>query len=161
MDRNKSAGRRHGARLALLLLATFVLWGCSAPPKGGRWTRDDYHLGYGYPFLDRATLRDPVAPAGEAGDAAASLQDLSARIWLLSDNQRHELLGAGIRLYRWSLSDMYKACAIRPPQLDLFGQELFAEALDRTDAFVLHLGDACDVSNSVEFALFALSLIHI
>jgi hypothetical protein len=141
--------------MCLLLLAAAMAGGCAGRHRG-RWTQDDYHLGYGLPFLDRETLRDPLNPADEEGDPASTLEDVSDRICILSDNQRHELLGSSIKVYRNSFSDkVIEASAIRPPQLDLFGQDLLGEALERTDGFVLHLGDACDVSNTVEFALFA------
>jgi len=147
MHGSPEACKPHRIRMCLLLLAALLAWGCAAPQ--GRWTRGDYHLAYGLPFLDRETLREPLTPA-------SSLQDVSSRICILSDNQRHELLGSGIELYRMSAADtVIEASAIRPPQLDLFGQDLLGEALGKTSDFVLHLGDACDVSNSGEFALFA------
>ena len=76
--------------------------GCSSSPHEGRWHRGDYHLGYGLPFLDREALREPLHPADKGGDPASSLEDVSARIWILADNQRHELLGSSIMLWRMS-----------------------------------------------------------
>jgi hypothetical protein len=86
----------------------------------------------------------------------SNLNDVSARIFLVSDNQRHELLGDRIDFYRNTASDeMVTQVAIRPPQLDMFGQDLLTEALLMTDGLVLHLGDACDLSNTGEFGRFA------
>ncbi len=144
------ASRRMSRLVFLLLLCGAVSCvSVRSTPQGGRWRQADYHLSYGRPFLDSDALNAPV------GDDA-TLEDVSARIWLVSDNQRHELLGSNISGIRMAIADeKFAESAIRPPQLDLFGQELLREALDRTDGFVLHLGDACDISNSVEFALFA------
>jgi len=153
MHRPHTFHPRRWIRFCLGLLATAM--GCaslSPGPQGGRWSQKDYHLSYGLPFLDRKALRDPLSPAGKGG----ALEDISARIWIVSDNQRHELLGTNIPGLRMAIADeKFAESAIRPPQLDLFGQELLREALERTDGFVLHLGDACDISNTVEFALFA------
>jgi hypothetical protein len=54
-----------------------------------------------------------------------------------------------------SVSDELTRVAIRPPQLDLFGQDLPNEALTLADGFVPHLGDACDISTTGEFGRFA------
>lgn len=120
--------------ITVLAAALAVSGGCA---QNGRWTRADYDLGYEQPPHE------------------SELQDLSARIYLISDNQRHELLGNGVELFRTSLSDKVTKVAIRPPQLDLFGQDLMGEALAVADGFVLHLGDACDISNTGEFGRFA------
>ena len=122
-------------RIALLASALAIAGGCAT--QQGRWTRAEYELSY-------------VPPAAESG-----LVDVSARIYLVSDNQRHELLGNGVELFRNSIADKYAKVAIRPPQLDHFGQDLLREALAMTDGFVLHLGDACDISNTGEFGRFA------
>jgi hypothetical protein len=87
--------------------------------------------------------------------AESGMEPLSSRIYLIADNQRHELLGDGVRIFRMSVADELTQVAIRPPQLDLFGQDLLREALTIADGFVLHLGDACDISNTGEFARFA------
>lgn len=144
-----------GRRLApaLALVASVLVAGCAT--SEGRWTQDDYHLGYGRPFLDRATLDRPLDGGTNGAAASSAVADVSARIRLVADNQRHELLGGGIYLYRNTASDRFIQVAIRPPQLDMFGQELLCEALRSTDDFVLHLGDACDVSNTLELGLFA------
>jgi hypothetical protein len=109
----------------------------SACAPQGRWTRADYELS------NNQLLPD------------AGVEDLSAKIYLIADNQRHELLGNDVALFRTSFSDRYTKVAIRPPQLDLFGQDLLIEALAMTDGFILHLGDACDISNTGEFGRFA------
>jgi hypothetical protein len=40
----------------------------------------------------------------------------------------------------------------------MFGQGLLDEAVQLTEGFVFHLGDACDISNTGEFAHFALDM---
>jgi len=122
-------------RIALFTVVLVVVGGCA---QQGRWTRADYDLSHEQPFHE------------------SELEDLSAKIYLIADNQRHELLGNGVEIFRNSFSDkVFAPVAIRPPQLDLFGQDLLDEALAMTDGFVLHLGDACDISNTGEFGRFA------
>ncbi len=144
--------RTRGPRTLTMVMAIGTLLVGSGCTQNGRWTQSDYHLSYGLPLEDRASLSDPYDDA--------DLEDLSVRISLVSDNQRHELLGDGVELFRTSVSDEHVASAIRPPQLDLFGQDLLNEALGMTDSFVLHLGDACDISNTGEFGHFAWDMRH-
>jgi len=122
----------HAVLLAALLL---LVGGCAT--SVGRWTRADYELNV------------------EQLPTESGMEPLSSRIYLIADNQRHELLGDGVRIFRTSVADELTQVAIRPPQLDLFGQDLLREALTMADGFVLHLGDACDISNTGEFARFA------
>jgi len=130
---------------AALLAGIVIISGCA---ETGRWTRADYELGHELPLAVPSSPDTPIR--------ASDLTDISARIFLLSDNQRHELLGGRIDWYRNTISDKFvSSVAIRPPQLDLFGQDLLTEALAMTDGFVLHLGDACDLSNTGEFGRFA------
>ena len=133
-------------RSITLLIGTLVLiGGCAATVIE---IPADYHVSYNLPLQDQATLSDPLQ--------ASELTDLSAKIYVISDNQRHELLGGGANWFRNATSDnLITGVSIRPPQLDLFGQDLMREALATTDGFVLHLGDACDVSNTGEFGRFA------
>jgi len=132
-------------RFAALLATVVVVGGCA---ESGRWTRADYDLGYELPLAGTSSLATPIQES--------DLTDISARIFLVSDNQRHELLGGRVDWFRNAASDKFVApVAIRPPQLDLFGQDLLTEALAMTDGFVLHLGDACDLSNTAEFGRFA------
>jgi hypothetical protein len=123
------------ANVAVLVAGVLVVGVAGA--QQGRWTRADYEL------ADARTVEK------------SGLQDLSAKIFLVSDNQRHELLGSGVEIFRTAIADRKAKVAIRPPQLDLFGQDLLVEALAMTDGFVLHLGDACDISNTGEFGSFA------
>lgn len=123
------------SRVAVLAGLLLLVAGCTA--SVGRWTRADYELN------------------AERSRAESGVQPLSPKIYLVADNQRHELLGDGVRLFRTSVADEVTQVAIRPPQLDLFGQDLLHEALSIADGFVLHLGDACDISNTGEFARFA------
>jgi hypothetical protein len=138
-----------GARYAAFIAALAAIGGCAEtitiPPT-------DYHLSYNLPLQDRATL-SRLLPESE-------LQDVSTKIYLISDNQRHEVLGGGVNWFRSSASDVQTKVAIRPPQLDLFGQDLIREALGTVDGFVLHLGDACDISNTGEFGRFAWDMQH-
>ena len=64
--------RRHFIHIGVLLLATAMLGSCSAPEKGGRWSKSDYHLSYGLPFLDRQTMRNPLKPKG--GDSLSGIR---------------------------------------------------------------------------------------
>ncbi|MHC4390810.1 MAG: hypothetical protein ACYS22_05760, partial [Planctomycetota bacterium] len=143
-DMASTARRGAISGLVALTLAAGLSAGCGSQ---GRWTKDDYQLSYGMPFRDRAGLTDLIQES--------ELEPLSAKIYLVSDNQRHELLGGPIDFFRTSQTDIGASSAIRPPQLDLFGQDVLTEALTLTDGFVLHLGDACDISNTGEFARFA------
>ena len=130
--------RLNRLRVKRVLLSTISLClitaGCAS--SAGRWQRADYELNTEH-------------------SKAKSRQPLSSKIYLISDNQRHELLGDAVRIFRMSVSDEKTPVAIRPPQLDLFGQDLLREAVSAADGFILHLGDACDVSNTGEFANFA------
>lgn len=135
---------RNRTSIALLAATLALTAGCA---QTGRWTRADYDLSYNLPLQDRASLANPYDES--------DVEDLSARIYLISDNQRHELLGDGVEWFRNAIADRIASVAVRPPPLDLFGQDLLGEALAVTDGFILHLGDACDVSNTGEFGRFA------
>ena len=125
-----------------------ILSGCSGTTGTGRWSHLDYQLAYNLPLQDRDVLSDPI-PESE-------IADLTPRVYLVSDNQRHEVLGGRADFFRNSFIDRNIAeVSIRPPQLDAFGQDLLREMLTMTDGFVVHLGDACDISNTGEFGLFA------
>lgn len=133
-NQNRSGRLR---QIAIFVLSTALISGCA---QTGRWTRADYEVG----------LELPVAVQ------ESDLADVSARIFIVSDNQRHELLGGRVDWFRNTASDeIITQVAIRPPQLDMFGQDLLTEALGMTNGFVLHLGDACDLSNTGEFGRFA------
>jgi len=140
---NKSCPGRPG-RFAIVVLGIAIISGCA---QTGRWTRADYAVGQELPLAVQGSQDTPIQES--------DLTDISARIFLVSDNQRHELLGGRVDWYRNAASDDLASVAIRPPQLDLFGQDLLTEALMMTDGFVLHLGDACDLSNTGEFGRFA------
>ncbi|MDH4110151.1 MAG: hypothetical protein OEW35_17850 [Gammaproteobacteria bacterium] len=144
----RSPGQRclvRQGRFAVILVCMAIVCGCA---QTGRWTRADYALGQEFPLVGPGSIATPIQKS--------DLDAMSARIFLLADNQRHELLADRADWYRNAFSDKYGSpSAIRPPQLDLFGQDLLVEALAMTDGFVLHLGDACDVSNTAEFGRFA------
>ncbi len=133
------------ASFVALLASVAIISSCA---QTGRWTRADYALGHDLPLAVQGLQGMPIQDS--------DLADVSARIYLVSDNQRHELLGGRVDWYRNTASDeIVTQVAIRPPQLDLFGQDLLTEALMMSDGFVLHLGDACDLSNTGEFGRFA------
>jgi hypothetical protein len=119
--------------LALLLLVAVL-----ACHGAGRWRVSDYEL------------RERPPEGGLRGEP------VSERIFLVSDNQRHDLLGGAVEIFRTGASDRAVYVAIRPPQLDCFGQEFLRFALAEAGGrFVLHLGDACNLSTTTEFARFA------
>ena len=91
------------SRVALLAALLLFAGGCAA--STGRWTRADYEL------------------SADQLRAESRTEPLSPRIYLIADNQRHELLGDGVRLFRTAVGDRHTPVAIRPPQLDLFGQD--------------------------------------
>ena len=43
----------------------------------------------------------------------SQLEDLSAKFYLISDNQRHELLGSGVNWFRSGITDAFVAVSIR------------------------------------------------
>ena len=135
------------ATLAFVLILVSAAVVSSCAQTTGRWTRADYET----------SQQLPVAIPGlqDAAIQESDLTDVSARIFIVSDNQRHELLGSRVDWYRNTTSDDFLEFAIRPPQLDLFGQGLLTEALGMMSGFVLHHGDACDLSNTGEFGRFA------
>lgn len=90
---------------------------------------------------------------------------ISQPVWLVADNQLHNLYGEPIRLLRTGLADQYVESAIRSVQLDFYGEYLLRWFLERqasTDPVhpVIHLGDACDISCTGEFERF-LEIMHL
>ena len=79
--------------------------------SSGRWRRSDYRLSHGSPMGD------------------AEWEPVSQRVFLIADNQRHDVLGGDVELYRTGAADRIVPLAIRPPQLDYFGQEFLRLAL--------------------------------
>lgn len=89
------------------------------------------------------------------GDVAGG-SELSRAVYLVADNQLHNLESKPVPLLRTGFADQLVSSAIRPVQLDYFGQDLllwFVQQMGR-DRTILHLGDACDLSCTGEFARF-------
>jgi hypothetical protein len=125
-------------RLLLTLLLLVALGSSTGCGPRGRWRQSDYRLSYGTPL--RNTFTEP----------------LTQNILLVADNQRHDLLGGGVDIFRTEAADRVVAVAIRPPALDHYGQEFLRFAVgEADDRFVVHLGDACNLSTTTEFARFA------
>ncbi|MCG8419953.1 MAG: metallophosphoesterase [Proteobacteria bacterium] len=82
---------------------------------------------------------------------------MSRKVLLVADNQVHYLYGDPF-IQRSVFTDKhFSSTAIRPPQLDLFGQDLFRWALQSAQRSmpVIHLGDALDLACAAEFDQFA------
>ena len=79
---------------------------------------------------------------------------ISDRVVFLADNQLHNLYTTGVkgRSGKWG---RYIPTAIRPVQLDLFGEHLVEYVINKADdEFIIHLGDACDLATTGEFTNF-------
>jgi hypothetical protein len=77
-------------------------------------------------------------------------------ILLVADSQYHELYGAPTFLQS-AYADQHVEVALRPAQQRMYGDELFAYALEQgaaTTDLVIHLGDALDVSCKSEWERF-------
>ncbi len=86
-----------------------------------------------------------------------STKAMSHEFLLLGDNQTHYLYPDPF-LYRSAFIDHHVVpVAIRSPEQDLFGQDLLRYAVRHwaADAPVIHMGDALDISCTVEWAEFA------
>src|SRR5690606_9628656 len=85
----------------------------------------------------------------------ATGEPITRRVLLVADNQIHHLYGKPYWI-RTELTDKVVPVAVRPVQLDMFGQDLLRAALEddggRTP--VVHLGDALDLGCAREFDLF-------
>jgi len=75
---------------------------------------------------------------------------------LIADNQLHNLYADPVELRRTGAANRLVPSAIRPAQLDLYGPSFLEHVVEKQgdDMPVLHLGDACDLSCSGEFARF-------
>lgn len=79
---------------------------------------------------------------------------ISDRVVLMADNQLHNLYTNGIK-GRTARLGRYIPTAIRPVQLDLFGEHLVEHVINKVDdEFIIHLGDACDLATTGEFTNF-------
>ena len=94
-----------------------------------------------------------ILPASYARRSAE--RATSASVVLIADNQLHNVYSEPAGLLRTGLTDRFVGTSIRPPQLDLFGQDLLRAALEeQPDKAVIHLGDAADLSCQGEFLEF-------
>jgi hypothetical protein len=81
---------------------------------------------------------------------------LSRRVILVGDNQLHNLYNEPVTLFRTGLADKIVQSAIRPVQLDFYGQDFLKWLLENTRGEpIVHLGDACDFSCTGEFERFS------
>lgn len=116
-----------------LVISVVLLSGCS-------WfsTRPSLPKGYSIP------LNEPPS------------KYLSRRVILVADNQLHNLYNEPVTLFRTGVADKIVQSAIRPVQLDFYGQDFLKWLLENTRGEpVVHLGDACDFSCTGEFERFS------
>jgi hypothetical protein len=125
---------KSGWSLWCLMLALGLFSGCalfSAPPPP---------LPSGY-----------LLPAGKPPS-----QVVSRRVVLVADNQLHNLYGEPVPFLRTELANRLVQPAIRPVQLDFYGQDLLRWVVEDQGQFspIVHIGDACDLSCTGEFTKF-------
>lgn len=83
-------------------------------------------------------------------------QLVSRRVVLVADNQLHNLYGEPVPFLRTELANRIVQPAIRPVQLDFYGQDLLRWVVEDQGRFspIIHIGDACDLSCTGEFRKF-------
>jgi hypothetical protein len=83
-------------------------------------------------------------------------QLVSRRVVLVADNQLHNLYGDPVAFLRTELANRIVQPAIRPVQLDFYGQDLLRWVVEDQGQFspIIHIGDACDFSCTGEFKRF-------
>ncbi len=83
-------------------------------------------------------------------------QVVSRRIVLVADNQLHNLYGGPVPFLRSELANRLVQPAIRPVQLDFYGQDLLRWVVEDQGQFspIVHIGDACDFACTGEFRKF-------
>jgi len=82
---------------------------------------------------------------------------ISKRIYLVADNQVHNVYNEPVPLLRTEFADKLVQTVIRPVQLDFYGQD-FLEWLVKSRgkrSLIVHLGDSCDFSCTGEFKRFS------
>jgi hypothetical protein len=80
---------------------------------------------------------------------------LSRRVMLVADNQLHNLYNDPVTLLRTGVADKIVQSAIRPVQLDFYGQDFLKWVVENSSGEpIVHLGDACDFSCTGEFERF-------
>lgn len=115
-----------------ILACMFIGCGCR--------TKDPQTLPRGWDILERAPIE---------------AQAVSRKVLLLADNQIRHLYGDPFLQSNILIDTHLSSVTIRPPQLDLFGQDLFRWVLRNTqDMPVIHLGDALDLSCTAEYDEF-------
>ena len=81
---------------------------------------------------------------------------LSRRFILVGDNQLHNLYNDPVPLFRTGAADKIVQSAIRPVQLDFYGQDFLKWLIENTRGEpIVHMGDACDFSCTGEFERFS------
>jgi hypothetical protein len=81
---------------------------------------------------------------------------LSRRVILIGDNQLHNLYNDPVPLFRTGAADKIVQSAIRPVQLDFYGQDFLKWVVENTRGEpIVHMGDACDFSCTGEFERFS------
>jgi hypothetical protein len=126
---------RSPMRRCLMALAVVVLIGCGLLPS----TPQSLSPGHLIP-----TNKPRSTPA-------------SRTLILVADNQLHNLYGQPIRFLRTSDADRLVQSAIRPVQLDFYGQDFLRWVVEGPGrAFpIVHIGDAADLSCTGEFLKFS------
>ena len=81
---------------------------------------------------------------------------ISELVFLVADNQLHNVYGEPVHLLRSELADKIVPTAIRPVQLDFYGQDFLMWLVEsRGKRYrIVHIGDACDFSCTGEFKRF-------
>lgn len=81
---------------------------------------------------------------------------ISELVFLVADNQLHNIYGEPVQLLRSELADKIVPTAIRPVQLDFYGQDFLKWLVEsRGERYrIVHIGDACDFSCTGEFERF-------
>lgn len=116
--------------IPLFLIFTVLLGGCSwfAPP----------------PSLPEGYLIPFEKPSSTV---------ISELVFLVADNQLHNVYSEPVQLLRSELADKIVPTAIRPVQLDFYGQDFLKWIVEsRGKRYrIVHIGDACDFSCTGEF----------
>lgn len=101
----------------------------------------------------------PAAYRVESTQPAGAVP-VSRPLVIVSDNQLHNLFGRETGYYRtFAIDRSFVREGIRPPALELYSEDLLRLILDDADSgpdtFIVHGGDACDVSCLGEYLRFA------
>lgn len=82
---------------------------------------------------------------------------ISKRIYLVADNQLHNVYNKPVPLLRTEFADKIVQSAIRPVQLDFYGQDFLQWLVENRGkrSPIVHVGDASDFSCTGEFERFS------